>query len=179
MKSKAQLIQESLLAEIEFFKKAGNAVAGIAKGLDTVSNLGKKVNDYDPSKTVKPSVKKPAAVDPQATWDAKQKEIDQAARKSQLMKKQGMTPAELEKARQEKASRKAVAKSISRNRKKAPASGIGAGIAKATPVPGQQAKPAQPAATRTKKLPTIGGMLPTDPRYPALAAKIAAAEKNK
>ena len=55
----------------------------------------------------------------------------------------------------------------------------GATIAKATPVPGQQAKPAQPAATRTKKLPTIGGMLPTDPRYPALAAKIAAAEKNK
>ncbi len=95
------------------------------------------------------------------------------------MKKQGMTPAKLEKARQEKASRQAVAKSISRNRKKAPASGIGAGIAKATPMPGQQVKPTRPTPAKSSKLPTIGGMLPTDPRYPALAAKIAAAEKNK
>ena len=84
MKSKAQLIQESLLAEIEFFKKAGKAVSSVATGLDKLSKFGKTVQDYDPSKPT--SVKKSAAVDPQATWDANQKEIDQAVRKSQLMK---------------------------------------------------------------------------------------------
>ena len=206
MKSKAQLIQESLLAEIEFFKKAGKAVSSVATGLDKLSKFGKTVQDYDPSKT---SVKKTKdefgaagvqrnisdtgkAIDdlqalnrlrPDARQDAiikKQSPEQQIiSRKSQLMKKQGMTPAKLEKARQEKASRQAVAKSISRNRKKAPASGIGAGIAKATPVPGQQVKPTRPTPAKSSKLPTIGGMLPTDPRYPALAAKIAAAEKNK
>ena len=180
MKSKAQLIQENLLAElekvseIEFFKKAGKAVSGVATGLDKLSNLGKKIQDYDPSK---PSVKKSAA-DPQATWDANQKEIEQAARKSQLMKKQGMDPEKLEKARQEKVEKAAIAKSIARQKKKRPSS-IATGIAKSTPVaptpvPGQIAK-----ATKQSKLPAIGGILPTDPRYPALAAKVAAAEKNK
>ena len=181
MKSKAQIIQENLLAElekvseIEFFKKAGKAVSGVATGLDKLSNLGKKVQDYDPAK---PTVKKTSAEDPQASWAAKQKEIEDTARKSQLMKKQGMDPEKLEKARQEKVEKAAIAKSIARQKKKRPSS-IATGIAKSapvapTPVPGQKAK-----ANKQPELPSIGGILPTDPRYPALAAKVAAAEKNK
>jgi len=211
MKSKSQLIQENLLAElekvseIEFFKKAGKAVSGVATGLDKLSNLGKKIQDYDPAK---PTVKKTKdefgadgvqrnisdtgkAIDdlqalnrlrPDARQDAiiktQSPEQQIIARKSQLMKKHRMTPDKLEKAQQEKSEKAAIAKSISRQKKKRP-SGIATGIAKSapvapTPVPGQKAK-----ANKQSKLPAIGGILPTDPRYPALAAKVAAAEKNK
>jgi hypothetical protein len=211
MKSKAQLIQENLLAElekvseIEFFKKAGKAVSGVATGLDKLSNLGKKIQDYDPSKPSKKTKDEWGDIGVQRNISDTGKAIDDLqainrltpadrqdaiikkqspekqiiSRKSQLMRKQRMTPDKLEKARQEKAEKAAIAKSISRNRKKAPASGIGAGIAKATPVPGQQVKPTRPTPAKSSKLPAIGGILPTDPRYPALAAKVAAAEKNK
>jgi len=211
MKSKAQLIQENLLAElekvseIEFFKKAGKAVSGVATGLDKLSNLGKKIQDYDPSKPSKKTKDEWGDIGVQRNISDTGKAIDDLqainrltpadrqdaiikkqspekqiiSRKSQLMRKQRMTPDKLEKARQEKVEKAAIAKSISRNRKKAPASGIGAGIAKATPVPGQQVKPTRPTPAKSSKLPAIGGILPTDPRYPALAAKVAAAEKNK
>ena len=211
MKSKAQIIQENLLAElekvseIEFFKKAGKAVSGVATGLDKLSNLGKKIQDYDPSKPSKKTKDEWGDIGVQRNISDTGKAIDDLqainrltpadrqdaiikkqspekqiiSRKSQLMRKQRMTPDKLEKARQEKAEKAAIAKSISRNRKKAPASGIGAGIAKATPVPGQQVKPTRPTPAKSSKLPAIGGILPTDPRYPALAAKVAAAEKNK
>mgnify|MGYP001074565869 CR=1 FL=1 len=184
MKSKAQIIQENLLAElekvseIEFFKKAGKAVSGVATGLDKLS----KIQNYDPAK---PTVKKKPEEDPlaklQAKWDAEQKEIEDAApaaRKAMLMKKLGKSSADIAQYRKEKVEKAAIAKSIARQKKKRPSS-IATGIAKSTPVaptpvPGQKAK-----ATKQSKLPTIGGILPTDPRYPALAAKIAAAEKNK
>jgi len=181
MKSKAQIIQENLLAElekvseIEFFKKAGKAVSGVATGLDKLSNLGKKIQDYDPAK---PTVKKTSAEDPQASWEAKQKEIEDTARKAALKKKLGKSSADIAQYRKEKAEKAAIAKSISRQKKKRPSS-IATGIAKSvpvapTPVPGQKAK-----ANKQPELPAIGGILPTDPRYPALAAKVAAAEKNK
>jgi len=175
MKSKAQLIQESLLAEIEFFKKAGKAVSSVATGLDKLSKFRKTVQDYDPSK---PSVKKTPAENPQAAWDAKQKEIEDVARKAALKKKLGKSSADIARYRKEKAEKAAIAKSISRQKKKRPGS-IATGIAKSapvapTPVPGRKAK-----ASKQPKLPAIGGILPTDPRYPELAAKVAAAEKNK
>lgn len=210
MKSKAQLIQENLLAElekvseIEFFKKAGKAVSGVATGLDKLSNLGKKIQDYDPSKPSKKTKDEWGDIGVQRNISDTGKAIDDLqainrltpadrqdaiikkqspekqiiSRKSQLMKKQGMDPEKLEKARQEKVEKAAIAKSIARQKKKRPSS-IATGIAKSTPVaptpvPGQKAK-----ATKQSKLPAIGGILPTDPRYPALAAKVAAAEKNK
>lgn len=178
MKSKAQLIQESLLAEIEFFKKAEKAVSSVATGLDKLSKFGKTVQDYDPSKPSKLSVKKTPAEDPQAAWDAKQKEIEDVARKAALKKKLGKSSADIARYRKEKAEKAAIAKSISRQKKKRPGS-IATGIAKSapvapTPVPGRKAK-----ASKQPKLPAIGGILPTDPRYPELAAKVAAAEKNK
>ena len=171
MKSKSQLIQESLLAELEkvneidFFKKAGKAVAGVATGLDKLSKFGKTVANYDPSK---PSATNSKAVDPYAAHAAKQKEIDDAVRKSKA--KPNRTGGKV--AGKVSQTPNAIRKRAARDAKKSSSIATGISQAKVTPT-------AVPGAKKKTKLPSIGGILPTDPRYPALAAKIAAADKNK